>query len=376
VGELTFFRIFSGKVEAGTTIYNSNKRQEERLGQFVLVQGKNREEVSTASCGDIVAVAKLKNTAIGDTLTEKKNSFCLQGVTFPQPVVTQALLPKTKKDQEKLGDALSRLKVEDPTILVTVDPEFSQTLVSGMGEMHIQILQKSLHEKYGIEVTLSQPEVPYRETVRKISKAQGKYKRQSGGRGQYGDVWLKIEPMPRGGGFEFVDEIVGGAIPSRFIPSVEKGLKEAIKKGVLAAYPVTDIKITLYDGTFHEVDSSDMAFQIAASMAFKKVMTEAYPILLEPIMNLEVYIPDRYMGDITGDLNGRRGRIVGIDSKGSLQIVKASAPMAELHRYSTDLRSMTQGQGTFTMTFLHYEEVQDKIADAIISRRKDLISKE
>lgn len=370
VGDLTFFRVFSGKVTNGTTVYNSSRRQDERLGQLILMQGKNRIEVDRASCGDIVAVAKLKTTTIGDTLTERKNSVIIKGVDFPQPVVTQALIPKTKKDQEKLGDAMSRLKAEDPTLTVNVDPEFNQTLVSGMGEMHLEILHRELRDKYGIAAELSRPEVPYRETVRGEARVQGKYKRQSGGRGQYGDVWIKIEPLPRGGGFEFVDEIVGGAIPARFIPSVEKGLREALKKGVLASYPVTDIKITLYDGSFHEVDSSDMAFQIAASMAFKKGMTEAKPVLLEPIMNLDVYIPERYMGDITGDLNSRRGRIMGIDTEGGLQVVKAAVPLAELYRYSTDLRSITQGQGTFTMTFSHYEEVQDRIAEGIIKRRK------
>ena len=376
VGDLIFFRIFSGKLSAGATVYNVNKRQDERLGQFILMQGKNREEVAEAPCGAIVAVAKLKNTGIGDTLVDHKTSVVLKGVTFPRPVVTQAFIPKSKKDQEKLSDALSRVKDEDPTLSVTVDPEFNQTLASGMGEMHIEILQKQLKERFGVEVELSRPEVPYRETVRGISKVQGKYKHQSGGRGQYGDVWIKVEPLPKGQGYEFEDEIVGGAIPSRFIPSVEKGLKEAVKKGVLASYPVTDVKITLYDGTFHEVDSSDMAFKFAASMAFKKGITEAKPVLLEPIMNLEVYIPDRYMGDITGDLNARRGRIMGMDSSGGLQIVKANVPAADLYRYSTDLRSMTQGQGTFTMSFSHYEEVPERIASSIINRRKESVEEQ
>ena len=370
VGDLTFFRIFSGKLNAGSSVYNASRRQDERLGQLLLMQGKNRQEVSGASCGEIVAVAKLKATGIGDTLADRKNPVILKGVTFPEPAVTQALVPATKKDQEKLSSVLNRLRDEDPTIKIKVDPEFNQTLVSGMGEMHLEILQRNLKDKYGVEVTLSRPEVPYRETVRGQSDVQGKYKRQSGGRGQYGDVWIKVEPLERGGGFEFNDAIKGGAIPSRFIPSVEKGLMEALKKGVLASYPVVDIKITLYDGTFHDVDSSDMAFQIAASLAFKKGMIESKPVLLEPIMNLDVYIPEKYMGDITGDLNSRRGRIMGIDSEGGLQIVKASVPLAEVYRYSTDLRSMTQGQGTFTMAFSHYEEAQNKIAETIISQRK------
>ena len=370
VGDLTFFRIFSGKLDAGSPAYNSTRRQDERLGQLILMQGKNRQEVTSASCGEIVAVAKLKATGIGDTLTDRKNSVILKGVVFPQPAVTQALIPKTKKDQEKLSSVLNRLRDEDPTIKIKVDPEFNQTLVSGMGEMHLEILQRGLKDKYGVEVTLARPEVAYRETVRGKAEVQGKYKRQSGGRGQYGDVWIKVEPLPKGEGFKFEDKIKGGAIPSRFIPSVEKGLREALKKGVLASYPVTDIKIILYDGTFHDVDSSDMAFQIAASMAFKKGVIEAKPVLLEPIMNLEVYIPEKYMGDITGDLNSRRGRIMGIDSEGGLQIVKASVPLAEVYRYSTDLRSMTQGQGTFNMTFSNYEEVQERIAGTIISQRK------
>jgi elongation factor G len=370
VGDLSFFRIFSGKINSGTSAYNSKKRHDERLGQFILMQGKNRQEVDEAVCGEIVAVAKLKATGIGDTLTARKTPVTLKGVTFPRPVVTQAMVPKAKKDQEKLGDALKRLKGEDPTLNVVVDAEFSQTLVSGMGEMHLEVLQRELKNHYGVDVTLSRPEVAYRETVRGNSEVQGKYKRQSGGRGQYGDVWIKIEPLERGQGFEFADEIVGGAIPNRFIPSVEKGLREAIKKGIMASYPVVDVKVTLYDGSFHDVDSSDMAFQIAASMAFKKGMIEAKPVLLEPIMNLEVYIPETYMGDITGDLNSRRGRIMGIDSMGGLQVVKASVPLAELYRYSTDLRSMTHGQGTFTMEFSHYEEMQDRIAETVISRRK------
>ncbi|MCD5390302.1 elongation factor G [candidate division NPL-UPA2 bacterium] len=367
LGVLSLFRVYSGSLSSGSTTYNANKGSGERIGQIILMLGKEREEVSEIQPGDLAAVAKLKETAIGDTLCDEKNPIILPAISFPKPMLSLAVEPRTKKDQEKLSAALAKIQGEDPTFEMRMDHELGQTIISGMGELHLEIIIDELRDKFGVEVDVKKSKVAYRETIRSSTKAQGKYKRQSGGRGQYGDAWLEVEPLPRGEDFEFVNKIVGGAIPAKYIPAVEKGVKEAMQKGILAGYPVTDVRVTLYDGTFHEVDSSDLAFHIAGSLAFKKAVSEAKPVLLEPIIEVEVIVPDEYLGDITGDLNSRRGRIMGIEVRGGRQFIKAQVPLAEMDRYSTELRSKTKGTGAHTMKFSHYEEVPQKVSERIIA---------
>ncbi|MCK4262182.1 elongation factor G, partial [bacterium] len=312
-------------------------------------------------------VAKLKETAIGDTLCDGKNPIILPTMSFPRPMLSLAVKPRTKKDQEKLSAALAKIQGEDLTFEMRMDHELGQTIISGMGELHLEIIIDELRDKFGVEVDVEKSKVAYRETIRSSTKVQGKYKRQSGGRGQYGDVWLEVEPLSRGEEFEFVNKIVGGAIPSKYVPAVEKGVREAMQKGVLAGYPVANVRVTLYDGTFHQVDSSDLAFHIAGSLAFKKAVSEAKPVILEPIIEVEVVIPDEYLGDITGDLNSRRGRIMGIEARGNKQLIKAQVPLAEVDRYSTELRSKTKGTGAHTMKFSHYEEVPQRVSEEIIA---------
>jgi elongation factor G len=372
IGELTYFRVFSGKISSGKDAQNVNQSQSERIGQLLRICGKERIDVDSIEAGEIGAVAKLKATKTGDTLCDKKTPILYKGVSLPQPMVSFALKPDSKKDQEKLGTILSKIRGEDPSLKVHMDPEFSQTVISGMGELHIDIINGRIKDKYGVNVSLEKTRVPYRETIRTSVKIQGKYKKQSGGRGQYGDVWLEIEPLSREGDneFEFENKIRGGAIPARFIPSVEKGVKGALKKGILAGYQVIYIKTSLYDGTFHTVDSSDMAFQVAGSMAFKKGVEQAKPVLLEPIMDVEISVPEENLGDISADVNSRRGRILGIEPKLSTQVVKAQIPLAELDRYSTDLKSMTQGKASFSMSFSSYEEISGRIADKVIAEAK------
>lgn len=370
LGELSFFRVYSGTLSSGSTVYNSTRGNEERIGQIILPRGKEKEEISQLQSGDLAAVAKLKGTSTGDTLCDKKNPLILPKVSFPQPVISLAVKPKTKKDQGKLSDALGKIGKEDPTFEVRLDHELGQTIISGMGELHLEIILNELRDKFGVEVEVEKSKVAYRETIRSTAKVRGKYKRQSGGRGQYGDVWIEVEPLPQGEDFEFVNKIVGGAIPTKYIPAVEKGVREAMQKGVLAGYPLTNIRVTLYDGGFHAVDSSDMAFHIAGSMALKKASLEAKPVLLEPIMEVEITVPDEYLGDITGDLNGRRGRIMGIEARGNNQLIKAQVPLAEVDRYSTDLRSQTKGKGSHTMKFSHYEEVPQRVSEKIIAEAK------
>ena len=370
LGELSFFRVCSGTLSSGSTVYNSTRGSEERIGQIILPQGKEKKEVSQLQPGDLAAVAKLKATFTGDTLCDKKNPLSLPRVSFPQPVISLAVKPKTKKDQAKLSDALGKIGKEDPTFKVRLDHELGQTLISGMGELYLEIIIEELRDKFGVEVEVEESKVAYRETIRSAAKAQGKYKRQSGGRGQYGDVWIEVRPLPREEDFQFVNKIVGGAIPSKYIPAAEKGVKEAMQKGVLAGYPLTNVQVTLFDGSFHDVDSSDMAFHIAGSMALKKASLEAKPALLEPIIEVEITVPDEYLGDITGDLNGRRGRIMGIEARGNNQLIKAQVPLAEMNRYSTDLRSRTKGRGYHTRQFSHYEEVPRKVAEKIIAEMK------
>jgi elongation factor G len=371
VGKLSYFRVFSGKLVSDTQVWNANKGRAERLGQLFVLRGKHQEPVSEVPAGDIGAIAKLSETATGETLTDKDRAVTLPPIEFPKPAISMAIQPKSKADEDKLGTALARLMEEDPTLVVQRASEMKQTVVAGMGESHLEIVADRLRRKFGVEVTLSVPRVPYRETVRAHARVQGRYKRQTGGRGQYGDCWIELDPKPRGEGYEFVDKIFGGAIPRQFIPSVEKGVKEALDEGIVAGYPVVDIRVTLVDGSYHEVDSSDMAFKIAGSMAFKKAMQEAKPVLLEPIMNVAVRVPEEQMGDIIGDLNSKRGRIQGMDSGGDgTTVVRAQVPMAEMLRYASDLRSITGGRGTFEMAFSHYEEVPAHIADKVIAEAR------
>jgi len=332
-------------------------------------QGKERKEIFEATVGEVVGVAKLKNTRLGDTLGDPMRPIQLAATEFPEPLLSLAIHPKTRQDQEKLGLALGKLAVHDPTFHFHVDPESGETVVSGMGEVHIEVISERLRSRFGIEVTMGKPHIPYRETITRKLKVQGKYKKQSGGHGQYGDVWIEVEPMPLGSGFEFVDAIKGGVIPGKYIPAVEAGLKEALQKGTLAGYPVVDLRATLCDGTFHSVDSSDLAFQIAASMALKKAEEEARPILLEPIMHLEVTTPADDVGAITNDLTARRGRIVGIGQEGEMHVVEGEVPMAELFKYASDLRSLTHGAGFHRMEFARYEPLPPQLFDKVEKRK-------
>jgi elongation factor G len=366
LGELSFFRIYSGTVSSSSDAYNSSRSEKERLGQIVQMQGKNKIDVNKLYTGDIGIVAKLKNTKTGDTLCDHGNPIVFSPPKFPLSIISFAIKAETRKDEDKIGTALTKLKEEDPTLGVEVDKEFGQTIISGLGELHLEVIVSKLAKKFGVNVTMEKPRIPYRETIMKSAKGHTKYKKQSGGRGQYAEVRIEVGHLETGKGFEFVNKIVGGAIPAKFISSVEKGLKQAVQKGVVAGYPVVDLSITLYDGTFHTVDSSDIAFQIAASMAFKEAMTAANPVLTEPIMEAEVTVPSQYMGDVNGDLNSRRGRIIGIDTDENTQTIKANVPMAELYKYATDLKSMTQGGGTYSMQFSHYEQVPAQISGKVV----------
>lgn len=366
VGELTFLKIYSGKLQPGMDVYNSNKGTAERIGQIYALNGRERKEIGLVNAGDLAAVVKLKNTQTGDTFCEKKDPVILSNINFPKPVINMAIKPKTKGDEEKIANGFAKLHEEDPTFIMEVDADIKQTIIYGQGELHLEVMVDRLKKRFGVETELEKPRIPYRETIKGKAEAQGKYKRQSGGRGQYGDVWLRLEPLPRGTGFEFVNEIVGGVVPSKYIPSVEKGVIEAMNEGLLAGHKVMDMKVTIYDGTYHVVDSSDLAFKIAGSMGFKNAASVAKPVLLEPIYNLEVMVPEEFMGDVMGDLSSRRGKILGMDREGSFQNIKAQVPLAELYKYSTSLRSMTQGRGIHTREFSHYEEVPREIAEKII----------
>lgn len=366
VGELSLIRVFSGVLKSGDEVLNFSNDNTERIGQIYLLNGKHKKNIDQLHAGDIGALVKLKTTHTGNTLTVKSDPFKISPIEFPEPLISIAVMPKSKGDEDKIGTGLHTLHEEDPTFVVRYDPELRQTIVSGQGELHLNIVLKRLAQRFGVEVDTAEPRIPYRETIRGKAEAQGKYKKQTGGRGQYGDAHLRLEPLPRGEGFEFVDAIVGGVIPGKFIPAVEKGCIEACQLGVLAGYPVVDIKVTCFYGSYHNVDSSEMAFKIAASMGFKKAFMEAKPILLEPIYELEVKVPEAYMGDVMGDISGRRGKILGMDADGRFQVIKALVPLAELHKYSTTLRSMTQGQGIFRRKFSHYEEVPPDIAQKII----------
>lgn len=368
LGEISFFKVYAGKLTPGTELFNSDKRGSERIGQIYVINGKEREEVPALYAGDIGATVRLKITQTNDTLcSDKNNPIFIPPIDFPSPVINMGLEVKNKGDEDKVAAGLARLHEEDPTFSFVVDPELKQTIIFGQGELQLELIVKKLKERYGVEVELTRPRIPYRETIRKKAEAQGKYKRQTGGRGQYGDCWLRLEPLPRGKGFEFVDAIVGGVIPSKFIPSIEKGVREVMESGVLTNSKVTDIKVTVFDGSYHEVDSSDIAFKIAGSLGFKNAFLQADPVILEPIYNVKVVVPEEFMGDVIGDISARRGRVLGIEPHDNFQTIIAQIPLAELYRYSTTLRSLTQGRGYHTREFSHYEEVPKEIAEKIIA---------
>lgn len=370
VGHLTLFKVFSGTIDSNTGFYNSTRDLKERIGQLYVLQGKEQIPVQKAGAGDIVAVAKLKDSHTNDTICDEKQQILFEPVIFPEPAISSAVKPKTRQDEEKIMGALSRLAAEDPTFKISRDDQMHELVVSGMGDLHLDVMIDRMRKRFGVGVEIGTPKVPYKETIKKAVKVQGKFKRQSGGRGQYGDCWLELEPLPHGKQFEFVDKVVGGAIPRQYIPSVEKGVKEAMNKGFLAGYPVVDVRVTVYDGSFHEVDSSDMAFQIAGSMAFKSGQEQANPVLLEPIMSVEIIVPNDYLGQITGDINSRRGRIMGIEGSGKQEYVKAIIPLAEMFKYATELRSMTGGRGSYSMKLDHYDEVPAKITQTIVAQTK------
>lgn len=369
-GKLSLLKVYSGEMHPDMVVLNATNLEKEKIGQIFYLVGKKQKPAGYVGAGDIAVLAKLKEAKTGDTLCDEKEPIRFSSITPPNPVLSYSLKPKTKGDEDKLNASLARLMEEDLGIKYVRDEQTKEFILSGMGQVHIEVIVEKLKRKFGVEVELKEPKVPYKETIRGTVKVQGKYKRQSGGRGQYGDTWLELSPLPRGAGFEFVDKIVGGVIPKQYIPAVEKGVLEAMEHGVLAGFPVTDVKVTLYDGSYHEVDSSDMAFKIAASLGFKKGMEMANPYLLEPIMKMEVIVPEENMGDVIGDLNARRGKIVGVEAKGNYQIIKALVPMAEILKYAPDLRSMTGGRGTFTVEFSHYEEVPAHIAQKIIEEAK------
>ena len=368
VGQLVFIRVYSGVLEAGTHVTNSTKDRKERVGRLLRMHANKREDVEEVAAGDIVAVVGLKLTTTGDTLCDPAHPIVLESMQFPEPVISVAIEPKTRADEEKLGLSLNRLALEDPTFRVHTDPDTTQTIISGMGELHLEIIVDRLLREFKVEANVGKPQVAYRETIRKKAEAEGRFIRQTGGRGQYGHVWIEIEPQEPGKGFEFVNKIVGGVIPREFIPAVEKGIRETMETGLLAGYPLVDVKVTLTDGSYHEVDSSELAFKIAGSMAFKAACRHAQPVLLEPIMEVEVVVPEEYMGDVIGDLNSRRGRIVAMEARAGSQIIRASVPLAEMFGYATDLRSVTQGRATYTMQFARYEEIPAAIAEEIIAK--------
>ena len=370
VGKLTFFRVYSGQLKSGSYVFNSTKGRRERIGRILRMHANHREDIDEVFTGDIVAAVGLKDTTTGDTLCDDKQPVILESMEFPDPVISVAIEPKTKADQEKMGIALQRLAEEDPTFKMHTDPETGQTLISGMGELHLEIIVDRMLREFKVDANVGRPQVAYKETIRKKVKAEGKYIRQSGGRGQYGHVVLEIEPLEAGAGFVFTNKIIGGVIPKEYIPPTAAGAKEAMENGVLAGYPMIDIGITLVDGSYHDVDSSEMAFKIAGSMGFKSGAAKAAPVLLEPVMKVEVVVSDTYMGDVIGDLNSRRGRIEEMESRSGAQIIHAFVPLAEMFGYATSLRSRTQGRGTYTMQFSHYSDVPQNIAEGIIARRQ------
>jgi len=369
VGQLTFIRVYSGLMESGSYVYNATRDKKERLARILRMHANKREEIPVLGAGDIAAAVGLRETYTGDTLCDPEHPILLEAMEFPEPVISIAVEPKTKADQEKLSIALQKLAKEDPSFRVATDHETGQTIISGMGELHLEIIVDRLKREFGVEVNVGKPQVAYRETIRSEVTQEGKFIKQTGGRGQYGHVWLKIEPLERGKGFEFHETIKGGVVPKEYIPAVEAGVREAMETGVVAGYPMTDIKVTLFDGSYHEVDSSELAFKIAGSIAFKEGAKKANPVLLEPIMEVEVTTPEEFMGDVIGDLNKRRGRVQGMEARGNAQVIRALVPLAEMFGYATDLRSMTQGRATYIMKFSHYEEVPPNVAEQIIGER-------
>jgi elongation factor G len=370
VGDIFFLKVVTGTIKSGDDLINTRSQDRERMGHLLRLLGKERKEVPDAVAGDVIAVAKLKSSQVGDTLAAGGRPVELPPLAFPNPVHSVTVLPKTRKDQDRMGQALAKLAQTDQTLRVRNDPEFNETILEGMGEVHLEIVAGRLREKYGVELELGLPHVPYRQTITRKAQAQGRHKKQTGGHGQFGDVHIRLEPLPPGGGFEFVDEIKGGVVPAKFVPSVEAGIRKAMQRGALAGYPVVDLRATLFDGSYHSVDSSDIAFQLAGSVAFRKCEEAAGPVLLEPIMRLEVTAPAEYVGAITNDLNSRRGKILGMDQTGDLQVIRAEVPMAETFRYSTDLRSITQGAGSYRIEFAQYEQLPRHLTDAVIEQAK------
>jgi elongation factor G len=370
VGQLAFIRVYSGVLSSGDTVYTSVRGKKERIGRLLQMHANERQDIKEVRAGDIAAVVGLKDVVTGETICDVKKVITLERMEFPEPVISQAVEPKTKIDQEKMGVALGRLAQEDPSFRVHTDEESGQTIISGMGELHLEIIVDRMKREFGVEASVGKPQVAYRETFRKALESEGKFIKQSGGRGQYGHVWLKLEPQP-GKGYEFVDGVKGGRVPKEFIPAVKKGVDEALREGVLAGYPVVDIKVTLTDGSYHEVDSNENAFKMAAIFAFKDGMRAANPVLLEPIMAVEVETPEEKMGDVIGDLSARRGVILGMDDLPGSKAIKAEVPLNEMFGYSTTLRSLTQGRATYTMEFKHYAEAPKNVADSIINKDKD-----
>ena len=368
VGTLTFFRVYSGTLNSGSSVYNSTKSKRERIGRLLKMHANKREEIKEVYAGDIAAAVGLKTATTGDTLCDENKPIVLESIDFPDPVISIAIEPKSKADQERLGLSLQKLATEDPSFKVRTDEETGQTIISGMGELHLEIIVDRLLREFNVGANVGKPQVAYKETVRKKVEQQGRFVRQTGGRGQYGDVWITLEPQQPGVGFEFVDAVKGGSIPREYIPAVEKGIKEATENGALAGYPVVDVKVTLFDGSYHDVDSSEIAFKIAGSMAFKEAARKANPVLLEPIMAVEVVVPEEFMGDVIGDISSRRGKVLGMDTRPAAQAIDARVPLAQMFGYATDLRSMTQGRATYTMQFSHYEPVPAAVAEGIMAK--------
>jgi elongation factor G len=370
VGQLTFFRVYSGVVNSGDTIYNPVKGRKERIGRILQMHANQREEIKEVRAGDIAAAVGLKEATTGETLCDPDHIITLERMEFPEPVIHVAVEPKTKADQEKMGIALNRLAQEDPSFRVRTDEESGQTIISGMGELHLEILVDRMKREFGVEANVGAPQVAYREAIRKAVEQEGKFIKQSGGRGQYGHVWIKLEPNEPGKGYEFVDAIKGGTVPREYIPAVDKGLQDTLPNGVLAGFPVVDVKVTLFDGSYHDVDSNENAFKMAASIAFKDGMRKANPVLLEPMMAVEVETPEEFMGNVMGDLSGRRGMVQGMeDQAGGIKVVKAEVPLAEMFGYSTTLRSLSQGRATYSMEFKHYSEAPKSVAEAVINKK-------
>ncbi|WP_061566913.1 elongation factor G [Heyndrickxia coagulans] len=370
VGKLTFFRVYSGTLSAGSYVKNSTKNKRERIGRILQMHANHRKEIDMVYAGDIAAAVGLKDTTTGDTLCDDNNPVILESMEFPEPVIQLSVEPKSKADQDKMTTALQKLQEEDPTFRAHTDPETGQTIIEGMGELHLDIIVDRMKREFKVEANIGAPQVAYRETFRKSAKVQGKFVRQSGGRGQYGDVWIEFSPNEEGKGFEFENAIVGGVVPREYIPAIQSGLEDAMQRGVLAGYPLVDIKAKLYDGSYHDVDSSEMAFKVAASLALKNAASKCDPVLLEPVMKVEIVIPEEYLGDIMGQVTARRGRVEGMEARGNAQVVRAIVPLSEMFGYATALRSSTQGRGVFTMTFDHYEEVPKSIAEEIIKKNK------